>query len=80
MTHDARDRECAKPMSSALQKNGAAAPEPAPKNFKFGYLVHDVSRMRRTVMDQAMRPATRTHMFADGDVLFDCDLRCKRDG
>jgi DNA-binding MarR family transcriptional regulator len=56
MTHDARDRECAKPMSSALQKNGAAAPEPAPKNFKFGYLVHDVSRMRRTVMDQAMRP------------------------
>jgi riboflavin-specific deaminase-like protein len=31
-------------------------------------------------MDQAMRPATRTHMFADGDVLFDCDLRCKRNG
>lgn len=24
--------------------------------FKFGYLVHDVSRIRRTVMDQAMRP------------------------
>jgi diaminohydroxyphosphoribosylaminopyrimidine deaminase / 5-amino-6-(5-phosphoribosylamino)uracil reductase len=24
---------------------------------------------------QAMRPATRTHVFPDGDVLFDCDLR-----
>ncbi|HVZ07320.1 RibD family protein [Rhodopila sp.] len=24
---------------------------------------------------QALRPATRTHVFPDGDVLFDCDLR-----
>lgn len=24
---------------------------------------------------EAMRPATRVHVFADGDVLFDCDLR-----
>jgi riboflavin-specific deaminase-like protein len=24
---------------------------------------------------QAMRPATRVHVFPDGDVLFDCDLR-----
>ncbi len=26
------------------------------QRFKFGYLVHDVSRIRRTVMDQALRP------------------------
>jgi diaminohydroxyphosphoribosylaminopyrimidine deaminase / 5-amino-6-(5-phosphoribosylamino)uracil reductase len=24
---------------------------------------------------EALRPATRAHLFADGDVLFDCDLR-----
>ncbi|MET0546575.1 MAG: MarR family transcriptional regulator [Caulobacterales bacterium] len=29
---------------------------PMAKQFKFGYLVHDVSRVRRTLMDQAMRP------------------------
>lgn len=28
----------------------------APNNFRLGYLVHDVSRMRRTVSDQHMRP------------------------
>jgi riboflavin-specific deaminase-like protein len=26
-------------------------------------------------MTEAMRPATRVHVFPDGDVLFDCDLR-----
>jgi diaminohydroxyphosphoribosylaminopyrimidine deaminase/5-amino-6-(5-phosphoribosylamino)uracil reductase len=28
---------------------------------------------------QAMRPAARVHVFPDGDVLFDCDLRSGRD-
>jgi riboflavin-specific deaminase-like protein len=27
------------------------------------------------LMSQAMRPAARVHVFPDGDVLFDCDLR-----
>jgi len=39
-------------MSSTLQ----AAQRPTPKMFRFGYLVHDVSRIRRTVMDLVMRP------------------------
>jgi diaminohydroxyphosphoribosylaminopyrimidine deaminase / 5-amino-6-(5-phosphoribosylamino)uracil reductase len=26
-------------------------------------------------LDQALRPVSRVHLFADGDVLFDCDLR-----
>jgi MarR family transcriptional regulator for hemolysin len=38
-----------------------AAPEktvnrPSAKQFRFGFLVHDVSRIRRTVLDQVMRP------------------------
>lgn len=33
-----------------------AAKRPSAKQFRFGYLVHDVSRMRRTVMDQMLRP------------------------
>lgn len=33
-----------------------AAKRPSAKQFRFGYLVHDVSRIRRTVMDQVMRP------------------------
>jgi diaminohydroxyphosphoribosylaminopyrimidine deaminase / 5-amino-6-(5-phosphoribosylamino)uracil reductase len=28
---------------------------------------------------QAIRPSTRVHAFADGDVLFDCDLRSRRE-
>jgi len=39
-------------MSTALQN----PKRPAPKMFRFGYLVHDVSRIRRTVMDMVMRP------------------------
>jgi riboflavin biosynthesis pyrimidine reductase len=31
-------------------------------------------------MTQALRPAARVHVFPDGDVLFDCDLRSRRDG
>jgi MarR family transcriptional regulator for hemolysin len=29
---------------------------PIAKQFRFGYLVHDVSRIRRSVMDEVMRP------------------------
>ena len=29
---------------------------PSAKQFRFGYLVHDVSRVRRTALDQMMRP------------------------
>ncbi|MGK2908247.1 MAG: MarR family winged helix-turn-helix transcriptional regulator [Sphingobium sp.] len=38
-------------------KNGAqAAPQrPVVKPFRFGFLVHDVSRMRRTLFDEVMR-------------------------
>jgi DNA-binding MarR family transcriptional regulator len=36
-----------------LKKSGS---KPAAKRFRFGYLVHDVSRFRRTVMDQALQP------------------------
>jgi DNA-binding MarR family transcriptional regulator len=44
-------------MSSTLQSaKPASSRRPAPKLFKFGYLVHDVSRIRRTVMDLVMRP------------------------
>lgn len=32
------------------------AKRPSAKQFRFGYLVHDVSRIRRTVMDQVMYP------------------------
>ncbi len=43
-------------MSSVVKKSKPAVKRPSPKPFKFGYLVHDVSRIRRTVMDQTMRP------------------------
>jgi DNA-binding MarR family transcriptional regulator len=36
-----------------IKKSGS---KPAAKRFRFGYLVHDVSRFRRTVMDQALQP------------------------
>lgn len=32
------------------------ARRPAAKQFRFGYLIHDVSRLRRIVMDDIMRP------------------------
>ena len=53
---------------ATVQKQKSAAPaaketpieralkRPSAKQFRFGYLVHDVSRIRRTVMDQVMRP------------------------
>ncbi|MDD2796251.1 MarR family winged helix-turn-helix transcriptional regulator [Acidocella sp.] len=43
-------------MSSAVNKSASTEKRLSPKPFKFGYLVHDVSRIRRTVMDQTMRP------------------------
>lgn len=33
-----------------------ASKRPSAKQFRFGYLIHDVSRIRRTVIDQALRP------------------------
>ena len=33
-----------------------AVNRPSAKQFRFGFLVHDVSRIRRTVLDQVMRP------------------------
>jgi diaminohydroxyphosphoribosylaminopyrimidine deaminase/5-amino-6-(5-phosphoribosylamino)uracil reductase len=32
-----------------------------------------------SLVAQAMRPTAHTHVFPDGDVLFDCDLRPRRD-
>jgi MarR family transcriptional regulator, transcriptional regulator for hemolysin len=34
----------------------APAKRPTAKQFRFGYLIHDVSRLRRIVMDDVMRP------------------------
>ncbi len=46
----------AKKKSLALEKPGKTAERPVAKQFRFGYLVHDVSRMRRTLMDHYMKP------------------------
>lgn len=35
---------------------GGDARRPSAKQFRFGYLIHDVSRLRRIVMDDIMRP------------------------
>ena len=48
-----------KPVEKAAVSNRQesvekAAKRPSAKQFRFGYLVHDVSRIRRTVMDQVM--------------------------
>lgn len=40
---------------------------------KTGLTLAPISRL-----DEARRPATRVHVLADGDVLFDCDLRSSR--
>ncbi len=42
-------------------KKAKSAPElaearPSVQQFRFGYLIHDVSRVRRTVLDDVMRP------------------------
>lgn len=43
------------PASASESKKGKRGPT-APNMFRLGYLVHDVSRMRRTLCDQHMRP------------------------
>ncbi|MBB4640160.1 MarR family winged helix-turn-helix transcriptional regulator [Rhizorhapis suberifaciens] len=37
------------------KREGSAAARPVVKPFRFGFLVHDVSRMRRTLFDEVMR-------------------------
>ncbi|MCC6788116.1 MAG: MarR family transcriptional regulator [Hyphomonadaceae bacterium] len=41
---------------SAGGKAAKAPPRPVARPFRIGFLVHDVSRMRRTLFDQAVRP------------------------
>lgn len=41
---------------TAAVKPGNNAERPSAKQFRFGYLVHDVSRTRRTLMDHYMKP------------------------
>lgn len=49
----------AAPAKAPVAKRAKKAPEPAKrpvvKPFRFGFLVHDVSRMRRTMFDDAMK-------------------------
>ncbi|GGC18633.1 MarR family transcriptional regulator [Novosphingobium marinum] len=43
-------------MGKTKKKAESGHPLPSAPQFKFGYLVHDVSRMRRTAMDYAVAP------------------------
>jgi DNA-binding MarR family transcriptional regulator len=43
-------------MTTGPKQKRAVVNRPAAERFRFGYLVHDVSRIRRTVMDHALRP------------------------
>ncbi|AMK19879.1 MULTISPECIES: MarR family winged helix-turn-helix transcriptional regulator [Sphingobium] len=45
-----------KNREQAADKVDNLGEEPSAQHFAFGYLVHDVSRIRRTVMDLIMRP------------------------
>lgn len=45
-----------KSKKQTVSKAGKPKDRPSAQQFTFGYLVHDVSRIRRTVMDQMMRP------------------------
>ncbi len=49
-----RGRQMKKRINGAQPRTNRS--RPAARPFRFGYLVHDVSRIRRTVMDHAMRP------------------------
>jgi DNA-binding MarR family transcriptional regulator len=56
---DAWTVEISKPGGTELskaKKNIEQAPIPSAKQHRFGYVVHDVSRMRRVVMDHAVAP------------------------
>lgn len=44
------------PASSRTSKSSAADPAAHRRDIKLGYLIHDVSRMRRTAFDQLMKP------------------------
>jgi MarR family transcriptional regulator, transcriptional regulator for hemolysin len=41
---------------TANDEMAANVPKPSAKPFRFGFLVHDVSRMRRTLFDVRMKP------------------------
>lgn len=44
-------------MTTELEeKREGSVRQPAAKQFRFGFLIHDVSRLRRIVMDDIMRP------------------------
>ncbi|WIA55282.1 MarR family transcriptional regulator [Sphingobium sp. WTD-1] len=43
------------PKNKAQDNPESDAPRPVVKPFRFGFLVHDVSRMRRTLFDEVMR-------------------------
>lgn len=45
-----------KSKSKAPETDANGVKRPSAKQFRFGYLVHDVSRIRRSVMDDVMRP------------------------
>ncbi|TVO63573.1 MarR family winged helix-turn-helix transcriptional regulator [Denitromonas ohlonensis] len=44
------------PASARTSKSPAADPAAHRRDIKLGYLIHDVSRMRRTAFDQLMKP------------------------
>lgn len=52
----ASERSASKLPVTETENGEPSAKRPAVKLFKFGFLVHDVSRVRRTVIDQVMRP------------------------
>jgi DNA-binding MarR family transcriptional regulator len=44
------------PMATSKKSSENKAQKPAAKPFRFGFLIHDVSRMRRTLFDFRMKP------------------------
>ena len=50
------DAPAGKPNGSSTRARKATARPVVPNQFRLGYLIHDVSRMRRTVFDQYMKP------------------------
>lgn len=42
-------------QKKSTKREGSGAARPVVKPFRFGFLVHDVSRMRRTLFDDVMR-------------------------
>lgn len=46
----------ATPGMMDIEEQALPAKRPTAKQFRFGYLIHDVSRLRRIVMDDIMRP------------------------